>query len=287
MINTFNSNIATQYSVNTAIFIQQLAQWIFVNLANNRHIHDGLCWSYNSQKAFQSIFPYWTRQNLRTIINQAIKDGLVIKGNYNKSLYDRTSWYALTEKGLSHYPELVKLFEENIVSETQAQSGLSETKNEETQAQTDWLASTNRFARSNPPIPTNNSTNKKHIYKYICKKEKEAVPSKPIEPSKPNKADNEAMDMMLSNNPFEIDKEVLADWVLVRKQKKAVITKTAWNRVLKELEKCKQNGLDTKDCFEKAVGSGWQSLKMEWFINQDKSQQGRINARNNNFQRMM
>jgi hypothetical protein len=161
MINSFNTNIACTYSVNTAIFVQQLAQWTFVNLANNRNIHDGHCWSYNSQEALSIIFPYWSRQNLRTIINHCIEQGLVIQGNYNKKKYDKTTWYALTEKGLSFFPEL-----QNI------EQKLSEKSNEtsETHASTDWLESTNPLVEINQAIPTNNSTNKKVIYKYITKK---------------------------------------------------------------------------------------------------------------------
>jgi hypothetical protein len=161
MINSFNTNIACTYSVNTAIFVQQLAQWTFVNLANNRNIHDGHCWSYNSQEALSIIFPYWSRQNLRTIIKECLKNGLIIKGNYNKHRYDKTTWYALTEKGLTYFPELENL-KSNLL--------LNDQEPPESSTEKPWLESTKGSAQINQPIPTINSTNKKDITKVISKK---------------------------------------------------------------------------------------------------------------------
>lgn len=161
MINSFNTNIACTYSVNVAIFIQQLAQWTFVNLANNRNIHDGHCWSYNTQESFSIIFPYWSRQNIRTIIDHCLAEGLIIQGNYNKKKYDKTTWYALTEKGLSFFPELHNI--DQKLAEIEAKSATD-------RASTDWLESTNPLVRINQAIPTNNTTNKKDINKLISKK---------------------------------------------------------------------------------------------------------------------
>src|SRR6185436_19686947 len=43
-----------------------------------------------------------------TMINNCEKQGLIIKGNYNKTKYDRTSWYALTPKGMFYFQHLLK-----------------------------------------------------------------------------------------------------------------------------------------------------------------------------------
>jgi len=106
MINTFDAKIAKDFNLNSAIFVQQLAQWTFLNLANCQNIYDGLCWSFNTLEAYEVIFPWWTKRQLETVIANVVADGLVIKGNYNKHKYDRTVWYALTHKALSYFPEI-------------------------------------------------------------------------------------------------------------------------------------------------------------------------------------
>jgi hypothetical protein len=106
MQHSFDISIATKYGVNVAIFLNNIAFWIHKNVANNKHYHDGFHWTYNSQEAFLQLFPYWTRQNLRTVINQTREKGLILIGCYNETKYDHTSWYALTDEGLSLFPTL-------------------------------------------------------------------------------------------------------------------------------------------------------------------------------------
>lgn len=94
----FDIEIAQQYGVNVAIFLNNMAFWIQKNVANNRHFHDGRCWTYNSVEAYSHLFPYWTQRQIGTVINHCISHGLILKGNFNNVQYDRTSWYALTDK---------------------------------------------------------------------------------------------------------------------------------------------------------------------------------------------
>jgi len=106
MHHSFDIQIAQKFGVDIAIFLNHIAFWVDKNAANERHYHDGTYWSYNSQKALEHIFPYWSRQNLRTVIKNCMANGLLITGNYNETKYDRTTWYALTELGLSLFPTL-------------------------------------------------------------------------------------------------------------------------------------------------------------------------------------
>jgi hypothetical protein len=106
MNHMFNVEIATKYDLNISVFMCHIKFWTLTNLANKRNIHDGLCWTYNTLDAFGRIFPYWSRRQLETIINNAIAHRLIKKGNYNKSKYDRTCWYALTIDSYEFFPEL-------------------------------------------------------------------------------------------------------------------------------------------------------------------------------------
>lgn len=97
MDHNFNVNIANVYGVEEAILIHNIYFWILKNKANKKHFYDDNYWTYNSIEAFTELFPYWTKRQLERIIKNTIEKGALIKGNYNKLLYDRTSWYAITE----------------------------------------------------------------------------------------------------------------------------------------------------------------------------------------------
>lgn len=101
MEHSFNIEIAKKYGIKEAIILNNLYFWIEKNRANNKHFYDGYIWTYNSKKSFAELFPYLTERQIKYSLEKLIDEGLVIKGNYNKLAYDRTLWYAITEKGYS------------------------------------------------------------------------------------------------------------------------------------------------------------------------------------------
>lgn len=100
-LHMFDPQIAKEYGVNAAIIFQNLAYWIEHNRANETNFHDGRYWTYNSVRAFAELFPYLTDKQIRGALEKLEDGGMILVGNYNKSAYDRTRWYALAEKGLS------------------------------------------------------------------------------------------------------------------------------------------------------------------------------------------
>lgn len=99
MIHIFDTEIAVKYGVNAAVLLQNLGYWIKQNEANETNFFDGTYWTYNSRRAYRELFPYMSERQIDTAFRKLIDDGLVITGNYNKIAYDRTLWYALTQKG--------------------------------------------------------------------------------------------------------------------------------------------------------------------------------------------
>lgn len=102
-LHMFDPQIAKEYGVNAAIIFKNLAYWIERNRANETNFHDGRYWTYNSVRAFAALFPYLTDKQIRGALKKLEDGGMILVGNYNKSAYDRTRWYALAEKGLSIY----------------------------------------------------------------------------------------------------------------------------------------------------------------------------------------
>ena len=140
MKHSFDLTIATKFGINIATFLDNIAYWTVKNIANERHFYDGLYWTYNSIKAFNQLFPYWSTRQLRTIIEQCVEYELLTEGNYNIAGYDHTKWYALTQKGLDLF---------RISPEPRAQTDLSEL--------------TNRFVRIDKPIPDSKPDSKQNI----------------------------------------------------------------------------------------------------------------------------
>jgi hypothetical protein len=99
MTHIFDVEIAKEYGVNAAILLQNLGYWIMRNKANETNYFDGRYWTFNSRKAYRELFPYMSERQIDTAFKKLIDNGLVITGNYNKLKYDRTLWYALTQKG--------------------------------------------------------------------------------------------------------------------------------------------------------------------------------------------
>lgn len=101
----FDTEIATLYGLTEAILLNNIYFWVEHNQANNTHFYDGEYWTYNSVKAFTTLFPYLTAKKIRNALEHLEKENIIKSGNYNNSPYDRTKWYTITQKGNSILPK--------------------------------------------------------------------------------------------------------------------------------------------------------------------------------------
>jgi hypothetical protein len=70
---------------------------------------------------------------------------------------------------------------------------------------------------------------------------------------------------LLKDNPHNIDEQMLNEWLVTRKKKKAPVTQTAWSRTNKVMRKLVDAGFQAIDCFERMVASGWQGMEFRYF----------------------
>ena len=106
---SFDVNIAAKYGVEEAIIIHHFAHWIGINKTLNRNLHEGRYWTYQTAKQIAANFPYLTEEQVTNIIEKLCTgksrfskkdktfEPVLIKGNFNKSRYDRTVWYAFSD----------------------------------------------------------------------------------------------------------------------------------------------------------------------------------------------
>lgn len=101
MYHSFDVTVAKEYGIIEALLLSNFEYWITKNKANQVNFHDGFYWTYNSTRAFTELFPYVSQRQIQTALKRLKELGIIQTGNFNKSAYDRTLWYAFTKKGQS------------------------------------------------------------------------------------------------------------------------------------------------------------------------------------------
>ncbi|WP_065330363.1 hypothetical protein [Tritonibacter mobilis] len=115
---SFDPAIAAKTSIAAAVIYQNIAFWCEKNEANGRHLHDGKTWSYNSITAFEKLFPYLTKSQIRTALDKLEEAGFIEVGVFNQDPRDKTKWYAISrtcicEKSQMELSEIADPFAKN------------------------------------------------------------------------------------------------------------------------------------------------------------------------------
>lgn len=97
----FNTDIAKQYGIVTAIMLDNFYFWISKNKANDKNFYNGRYWTYNTYEALAELFPYLSTRQVRYAIQKMIDNNLIMTDNFNPNKYDRTLYYAITDFGYS------------------------------------------------------------------------------------------------------------------------------------------------------------------------------------------
>jgi hypothetical protein len=101
----FDPNIASEYGITEAVIVQHFQFWIKTNKRKGINENDGRTWTYVTVKELSEWFNYLSEKQVRTAIAHLVDAGVLMKGNYNRSQYDRTTWYAFTLEDFWIKPE--------------------------------------------------------------------------------------------------------------------------------------------------------------------------------------
>lgn len=99
MIHSFSTEVWKRCGPYAAAIFYNIGYWCWHNRTNGLSFQEGKYWTYNSMKAFAEQFDYMSEKQIKTGIQSLRDEGLIETGRFNKSPYDRTLWYTISEKG--------------------------------------------------------------------------------------------------------------------------------------------------------------------------------------------
>ena len=94
----FDIEDAKKYGVPAATFLANIRYWVAKNKEAGSNLQDGRHWTYNSRESFRELFPYWTAEQIKSIVIRMKKAGILLTGNFNKKRYDKTTWYTINDE---------------------------------------------------------------------------------------------------------------------------------------------------------------------------------------------
>ena len=101
----FDTEVAKECGINAAIIYENIKFWIEHNRKNGKNLKEGKTWMYSTQKELSEQFEYLSVKQVRTALEKLETAGYIIKGNFNRSGYDRTCWYTFGEKAQQQQPQ--------------------------------------------------------------------------------------------------------------------------------------------------------------------------------------
>ncbi|UWF80658.1 MAG: Replication initiator protein A (RepA) N-terminus [Bacteriophage sp.] len=231
--------VAQLVGANAALILENISYWCEHNAANNSNLHDGHYWTYNSTKAFGELFPYMTINVIRASLKKLKDNGLILTGNYNKSAYDRTMWYTLTEKAET-------MLDVNVHSDDPNQ-----------EEATEEAPSPAPTTAQDPWGNTTNANTKQFQTPAYEPQPLLAEPEPKPQPKKTRKAKSfDAIIDNYTNDPKT--KELLGQWLQNRKAKRAAMTDGAIKGNIDILDRLAQESrMNVNDYLSEVVRRGW------------------------------
>jgi hypothetical protein len=239
----FDARIAEKFSVEEAIVINKLFGWIKHNATNGKNFKEGRYWTFNSISAFKKYFPFWNESKIKRIFIDLAgctekseykpkHEPIIIKGNFNKSSFDRTIWYSFTDDFFAY---LVKLGYDLNADFPQAENGYSaDGQMEIPQAEEQY-----QLINQNNNNQRKEKTSKKKDFNFLA--------------------------ALLG---IGIEEQIAKDWMKIRASKKASDSETAFKQLHTALETIKNtHGISFNEAISICVTNGWYGCKPSYFDN--------------------
>lgn len=286
MTHSFDAHIAKACGVREAILLYNIDFWIAKNKANNKHFYKGHYWTYNSSRAFAELFPYLTQKVIENALTKLVKEGYLIKDNFNENSFDRTSWYSLTDKYYkikgSAFTQIRKPIYSNEETEaTKWENDYIDTDNKHTDNKQQIDTPTPKVFSSNE-LQTLESVPQASATQKVCEAQTQTEPKteaelKPIDfeipaslfekqkketpAEKYQNAMRQFLDFKQANPTCPISQEQWSEWLVACIKKNG--SKFSYTAQTKSLKKSLTlNSAYVKEQIDKAIAGNWQGLNL-------------------------
>lgn len=98
---SFNPLLAKKFGITEAVIINSLIFWTQTNAAKETNFHQDRYWCFGTPEYFTKFFIYLSARQIKYALSNLIKAGALLKNNFNKKGYDKTSWYSLSDELLT------------------------------------------------------------------------------------------------------------------------------------------------------------------------------------------
>lgn len=92
-----NAELACEIGLNESIILLQFEFWQSIS----DHFYEDKYWFYNSIPEIRETFRFWSVETIKRTVTSIVKSKFVHTGNFNKSKFDKTTWYSLNFENLS------------------------------------------------------------------------------------------------------------------------------------------------------------------------------------------
>ena len=92
-IHAFDEDDARIYGLHAAILLSHIRQEISMNQARKEYSHDEKVWARISVKQLAKFYKFFTEKQVRYILDGLVAAGVLVRGNFNATKFDRTLWY--------------------------------------------------------------------------------------------------------------------------------------------------------------------------------------------------
>ena len=95
----YDVEVADEVGTNAASIFNHISYWIQKHTIDGDNFHEGKYWVYASIKTLGAVYRFLSVDQIRTAMKKLIDRGFLEVGHFSKDKMNRTTWYALTEKG--------------------------------------------------------------------------------------------------------------------------------------------------------------------------------------------
>lgn len=97
-IHSYNVSVAADTkNINAAVIFQNICFWVEQNYANERNFINGKYWTYNTVKAFRTMFPEMTANQISYALQKLEEKGYIESAFLCEDTRDRTKWYTVCD----------------------------------------------------------------------------------------------------------------------------------------------------------------------------------------------